>query len=273
MTAWAGDLAYGVEKFMVSEIRFGTDGWRALIAEDFTFANVARCAQGLVDYLEETGTGNRGLVVGYDTRFLSREFAETVAGVCAGNGIRAWLTREAAPTPVVSFSILSQQAAGAAIITASHNPGNWNGFKFKPEYAGSATDEITNRLENKIDQVESPRTTPLSEGKERGLVVEFDPQPQYFEHIAGLVDLHSIRQAGLNIMVDSMFGAGAGYFSKFLAGGSTTVKELNGHRNPAFPGMDQPEPIANNLAGLMAGVPRERRPWESLSMAMRTGWG
>ena len=139
-------MPYGVGIIMASVIRFGTDGWRALIAEDFTFANVARCAQGVVDYLKETGKDSRGLVVGYDTRFLSREFAETVASVCAGNGVRAWLTREAAPTPVVSFSILSQQAAGAAIITASHNPGDWNGFKCKPEYAGSATDEITDRL-------------------------------------------------------------------------------------------------------------------------------
>ena len=107
---------------MASVIRFGTDGWRAIIAQDFTFANVARCAQGLVDYLNDTGIADRGLVVGYDTRFLSREFAETVACVCAGNGVRAWLTREAAPTPVVSFSVLDRQAAGAAIITASTTP-------------------------------------------------------------------------------------------------------------------------------------------------------
>ena len=243
---------------MASVIRFGTDGWRALIAEDFTFANVARCAQGVVDYLKETGKDSRGLVVGYDTRFLSREFAETVAGVCAGNGVRAWLTREAAPTPVVSFSILSQQAAGAAIITASHNPGDWNGFKFKPEYAGSATDEITDRLESKIDQVANPATMALNEGIEKGLVVEFDPRPQYVERIEALVDLPAIRQSGFNVIVDSMYGAGAGYFPQLLAGGNTTVEELNGHRNPAFPGIDQPEPIAHNLAGLMARVPKER---------------
>ena len=109
---------------MTTEIRFGTDGWRAIIAQDFTFANVARCAQGLADYLKDSGRAGQGLVVGYDTRFLSREFAETVASVCAGNGIPAYLTREAAPTPVASFNVLARQAAGAAIITASHNPGN-----------------------------------------------------------------------------------------------------------------------------------------------------
>ena len=233
---------------MASEIRFGTDGWRAIIAQDFTFANVARCTQGVVDYLRDTGVAEQGLVVGYDTRFLSREFAETVACVCAGNGIRAWLTQEAAPTPVVSFSVLDKQAAGAAIITASHNPGIWNGFKFKPDYAGSATDEITGLLEDRIDRVVEPATLSLAEGKERGLVVEFDPRPSYMERIAALVDLPSIRRAGLKVMVDSMYGAGAGYIAGLVSGGSTTVTEMNGYRNPAFPGMDQPEPISHNLA-------------------------
>ena len=242
---------------MASEIRFGTDGWRAIIAQDFTFANVARCAQGLVDYFKDMGSADKGLVVGYDTRFLSREFAETVACVCAGNGTKAWLTQGAAPTPVVSYSVLDRQAAGAAIITASHNPGIWNGFKFKPEYAGSATDEITGRLENKIDQVVEPATVSLAEGRERGLIVEFDPKPPYLERIDALVDLPSIRGAGLKVMVDSMFGAGAGYIAGLVSGGATTVTEMNGYRNPAFPGMEQPEPIAHNLAGLMARVPEE----------------
>ena len=242
---------------MTSVIRFGTDGWRALIAEDFTFANVAICAQGLVDYLSETGIADRGLIVGYDTRFLSREFAETVASVCAGNGIRAYLTLQSAPTPVASFSILSQQAAGAAIITASHNPGNWNGFKFKPEYAGSATDEVTSQLESRIDQVEQPKSMPIPEAREEGLIIEFDPQQPYLDRLESLLDLDAIREAGFNVMVDSMYGAGAGYIARLLAGGNTTVTELNGYRNPAFPGMDQPEPIAHNLAGLMAKVPQE----------------
>ena len=242
---------------MASQIRFGTDGWRAIIAQDFTFANVARCTQGVVDYLRDTGVAEQGLVVGYDTRFLSREFAETVACVCAGNGIRAWLTQEAAPTPVVSFSVLDKQAAGAAIITASHNPGIWNGFKFKPDYAGSATDEITGLLEDRIDPVVEPATLSLAEGKERGLVVEFDPRPSYLERIAALVDLPSIRRAGLKVMVDSMYGAGAGYIAGLVSGGSTTVTEMNGYRNPAFPGMDQPEPIGHNLRDLMAKVPSE----------------
>ncbi|MDE2939525.1 MAG: phosphoglucomutase/phosphomannomutase family protein [Chloroflexota bacterium] len=242
---------------MASQIRFGTDGWRAIIAQDFTFANVSRCIQGLVDYLRDKGIADRGLVVGYDTRFLSREFAETVACVCAGNGVRAWLTREAAPTPVVSYSVLDRQAAGAAIITASHNPGIWNGFKFKPEYAGSATDEITGRLEDKIDRVAEPNAVSLVEGRDRGLIIDFDPKPPYLERIESLVDLPSIRAAGLDVIVDSMFGAGAGYIDEVVSGGNTKVTEMNGYRNPAFPGMDQPEPISHNLSGLMERVPAE----------------
>ncbi|MYC30789.1 MAG: phosphoglucomutase/phosphomannomutase family protein [Chloroflexi bacterium] len=243
---------------MTTSIRFGTDGWRAIIAEDFTFANVARCAQGLVDYLRDEGIAEKGLVVGYDTRFLSREFAETVVSVCAGNGVPAFLTEAAAPTPVVSYSVLDRQAAGAAIITASHNPGNWNGFKFKPEYAGSATDEITRRLEGKIEQASQPRLMPLGSGIEEGLIAPFDPKPAYLERLASLVDLTAIRSAGLTIMVDSMFGAGSGYLYELLAGHKTSVTELNGTRNPAFPGMDQPEPIAHNLTTLMAEVPESR---------------
>ena len=242
---------------MTTEIKFGTDGWRAIIAEDYTFANVARCAQGVTDYLREAGTAGQGLVVGYDTRFLSREFAETVASVCAGNGIRVYLSDSAAPTPVVSFNVLAQKAAGAAIITASHNPGNWNGFKFKPEYAGSATDEITNRLEAKIAAVVEPRTLSLAEGRSQGLVIDIDPDPPYLERIESLIDLPAIRQAGFQVVVDAMFGAGAGYIPRLISGGSTTVTELNGYRNPAFPGMEQPEPIAHNLAGLLERIPSD----------------
>ena len=242
---------------MTTEIKFGTDGWRAIIADEFTFANVARCTQGLMDYLGETGTAGQGLVVGYDTRFLSREFAETVAAVCAGNGVPAYLCRTAAPTPVVSFNVLTHQAAGAAIITASHNPGHWNGFKFKPEYAGSATQEITDRLETHIAAAGEPKALSLAEGCRRGLVVDIDPNPPYLERIESLIDLSAIRAAGFKVVVDAMFGAGAGYLPGLLSGGATVVEELNGYRNPAFPGMEQPEPIAPNLAGLMERIPAE----------------
>ncbi len=181
---------------MATEIRFGTDGWRAVIAQEFTFENVARCAQGLAEYLKARGTTGQGLVVGYDTRFLSRDFAETVASVCAGQGIKVYLCQKAAPTPVVSFNVLHHQAAGAAIITASHNPAVWNGFKFKPEYAGSATQEITDQLESHINTAGMPRPASLVEAREQGLVVNIDPDPPYFQRIETLVNLRAIRDAG-----------------------------------------------------------------------------
>ena len=238
----------------MTDIKFGTDGWRALIADEFTFENVARCAQGLCDHLKQVGTAGRGLVVGYDTRFLSPEFAETVAAVCSAQGIKVFLANKPAPTPVLSYNVLHHQAAGAAIITASHNPAQWNGFKFKPEYAGSATQEITDRLEESIARVTTAVAHSVAEGRNSGLIVDLDPAPSYLERIASLVDLEAVKAAGFDVVVDSMHGAGGGYLPTLLAGGKTTVRELRGDRNPAFPGMEQPEPIAHNLTGISARI-------------------
>ena len=241
---------------MVTNIRFGTDGWRALIAEEFTFANVARCAQGLSHYLKERGTADRGLVVGYDTRFLSAEFAATVAGVCASEGIKVLLCTKPAPTPVVSYNVLHHNTAGAAIITASHNPAQWNGFKFKPEYAGSATQEITDRLEAAIGELGPIDPAVIERGRASELVSDLNPTPPYLASIANQVDLAAIRKAGFSVVVDTMFGAGAGYLPQLLSGGKTTVEELHGYPNPAFPGMEQPEPIAHNLIEIMTRIPK-----------------
>ena len=238
-----------------AEIRFGTDGWRALIAEDYTYANVARCARGLCDYMKQRGTAGRGLIIGYDTRFLSPEFAATVAGVAASQGIRALLADKSAPTPVLSYSVLHHGAGGAAIITASHNPAIWNGFKFKPEYAGSATQEITDELEAAIRRIGAIGGSEIDAGRDSGLIESIEPSEPYFEHLSRLVDLDAIRSAGFRVVVDAMYGAGAGYLPRLLEGGATTVEELHGYRNPAFPGMAQPEPIAPNLAELLARVP------------------
>ena len=238
-----------------TEIKFGTDGWRALIAEDYTYANVARCARGLCDYMKRRGTAGRGLIVGYDTRFLSPEFAATVAGVAAGQGVRTLLSVKAAPTPVLSYNVLHHGAGGAAIITASHNPAAWNGFKFKPDYGGSATQEITDELEEAIRATGRVETPDISPGERLPLVEDLEPSQPYFEQVSRLIDLDAIRSAGFHIVVDAMYGAGAGYLPHLLDGGSTSVEELHGHRNPAFPGMAQPEPIAPNLAEAMARVP------------------
>ena len=241
----------------MTNIRFGTDGWRALIAKDFTFENVARCARGLCDHLKEAGTADMGLVVGYDTRFLSPEFAETVATVCAGQGIKVYLADKPAPTPVLSYNVLDRQAGGAAIITASHNASQWNGFKFKPQYAGSATQEITDHLEESIARIATAPAHNATESRNRGLIVALEPTTPYLTRMDAIVDLGAIKNAGLDVVVDSMYGAGGGYLPALLSGGKTTVRELHGGRNPAFPGMEQPEPIAHNLTEITSLIASE----------------
>jgi phosphomannomutase len=240
---------------MVSQIKFGTDGWRGVIADDFTFANVARCSQGLADYLRIQGTAASGLVVGFDTRFASRDFAELVASVMAGNGIPVYLCQQATPTPVVSHEVVQRRACGGVVITASHNPAAWNGFKFKSALGGSASQETTDTLELCIESAGALRILPLSEARDADLVSYVDPNPAYYESIARLIDLDAIRRAGLVVLVDVMHGAGAGYIREVLEGGATTVEELRAEPNPAFPGMAQPEPLAHNLAELCRSVP------------------
>ena len=242
-------------------IKFGTDGWRGIIAQDFTFDNVRYCAQGVSRYLLERGLAQRGLVVGYDTRFASEDFALAVAEVVAGNGIPTLLCQDAAPTPVISYNVVNRQAGGGAIITASHNPARWNGFKYKPEYGGSASPEIVTALEEHIATVSvnaAVVSIPWDTAVEVGTGKYIDPASSYMEHMARMADLHAIRDAGLNVVVDAMFGAGAGYFPSLLSGGNMRVQEIHGERNPLFPGMGQPEPVAQNLADLSRAVVEQR---------------
>jgi alpha-D-glucose phosphate-specific phosphoglucomutase len=241
---------------MIPKIKFGTDGWRGIIAEDFTFANVRFCAQAVAEYLRDKGMAPRGMVVGYDTRFASERFAAAVAEVFAGNDIRTHLCPKVAPTPVVSYGVTHEKAAGAVIITASHNPGQWNGFKIKSPDGSSAPTQVEAEVESRLPQIISQdriKRLDLEEGLSKGIVRYLDPTPDYFDHIAKLVDLYSLRQSGLKITADSMFGAGSGYFKKILEGGKTEVTEINGERNPIFPGI-QPEPIARHLAKLSATI-------------------
>ena len=182
----------------MASIKFGTDGWRGVIADDFTFDNVALCAQGLASYLANRAPSTAAWWWGYDTRFASREFAERVAEVMAATAYPSLLTSSPAPTPVVSYNVLHRKSPGAAIITASHNPAGWNGFKFKPDYAGSATPEITDRLEAEIGRAGSTgvRSLPLATARSQGLVCDFDPAPPYLEQVARLVELDAISQSG-----------------------------------------------------------------------------
>ncbi len=237
-------------------IKFGTDGWRAIIAEEFTFENVSLCVQGVASYVRELGWADRGVVVGYDTRFGSRDFARCAAETLAANEVPALLCRGTCPTPVVSYSVPILGAAGAVMITASHNPPEWNGVKFKPEYGGSASSEIVARLEEQVAEAETAGSVRLGlqEGMERGLVREIDPVPEYMKQMARMVDLDVIRGAGTNVLVDAMHGAGMGYLPRLMKGSTGAVEEIRGEVNPAFPGMHQPEPIAENLTRASAMV-------------------
>src|SRR3954469_25882514 len=160
-------------------IRFGTDGWRAIIAEDYTFENVRACAEGVARFLRTVGLADRGLVIGYDTRFASEDFAAACAEVVAAHGIKTYLFSTSAATPIACHAVLEKQAGGAIIITASHNPATYNGFKYKPDYAGSAPPEVVEALEAFIDAGRADgvrKRLPLAEAERQGLVVKFDPR-------------------------------------------------------------------------------------------------
>lgn len=237
-------------------IKFGTDGWRAIIGEDFTFDNVRLCAQGAADMLKSHNLAQRGFVVGYDTRFASAQFAAAIAEVMTANGVPTLLCDRTAPTPTVAYNLVAKDAGAGCVITASHNPAAYNGFKYKPDYGGSALPEIVAELEERINGVASGGALrmPLADAEARGLLEYFNPLPDYLAHIASFVDVAAIRNAGLDIIVDAMHGAGAGYFAELLDGGSTRVSEIRAEPNPAFPAMAQPEPLAHNLEPLMNEV-------------------
>jgi alpha-D-glucose phosphate-specific phosphoglucomutase len=237
-------------------IKFGTDGWRGVIARDFTFDNVRVCAQAVAEYLKQAGLDKQGLIIGYDTRFASEDFASAAAEVAAGNGIKAYLCNKATPTPIISFGTMARKAGGAIIITASHNPATWNGFKYKTKDGAGAPDEVTAEIEKNISRILNTKKVelmPLDDALKQSLVEYLDLAPLYLQHIAGSVDLDGLRQARLKVVVDSMYGAGAGYLKSLLSGGAIEVVEINNERNPLFPGI-RPEPIAANLEKLSATI-------------------
>lgn len=238
-------------------ITFGTDGWRASIAEDYTFENVRYCAQGTAEYIVAEGMAERGMVVGYDTRFRSEDFARAVAEVLAGNGVRVHLTSAAEPTPVNSYAILPLKAAGGIWITASHNPPTDNGFKLRSSYAGAAAPETLVDVERRIaaaqERGEVARTD-YDAAVKSGMIRVFDAKEPYLEQLHRLLDLEPLKRAALNLVVDPMWGVGMGWFPRLLGGGATTVREIHAQRNPLFPGMRRPEPIDENLRELLATV-------------------
>ena len=235
-------------------IRFGTDGWRAVIGEDYTFANVRAVAQATADWMQRNKLAERGAVVGYDTRFLSDAFANAAAEVLAGNDVHVALASAPAPTPALSKAVIGFEAGAGVVITASHNPARWNGFKVKQAVGNSAGPEITAEIEQAVPGIlTGQRVQVVAQGDAvaRGLIERFDPRPPYVSALRDFVDVERIRDAGLNVAVDSMYGAAAGLTAEAIGDGATAVHELHGEINPAFPGMRAPEPIAVNLGPLL----------------------
>lgn len=235
----------------MSEIEFGTDGWRGRIAEDYTFDNVRRCAQGFAFYLQQQGKVGSKVVVGHDRRFGGEHFAAATAEVLAANGFQVLLTDGPAPTPVISYAVVAQGASAAVNITASHNPPTDNGFKVRDEHGGAIAPEGLREIEERIPAVSGVRRVALSDALEQGTIRYFDPAPAYLEQLARMIDVTPIKEAGLTVVVDAMWGNGAGWFPRILDGGKTRVVEIHSARNPLFPDMVRPEPIPPNVdAGL-----------------------
>ena len=233
---------------MAQTIKFGTDGWRGMVAEDYTFENVRRCAQGFASYNLAIGKAGSWFVVGHDKRFMSENFAQAVAEVLCGNGLNVYLTDGATPTPVISFSTVNLMAAGAVNITASHNPPTDNGFKVRDASGGAIDPAGLKQIESLIpDSLAGVKSMLAAQAEAEKRLVIFDPAPAYIEHLKGLIDLEPLCNAGLTVMVDTMWGNGAGWFPRLLSGGTTKIIEIHNTRNPSFPEMKRPEPIPPNI--------------------------
>lgn len=233
---------------MSYRIIFGTDGWRGMIAEEYTFDNVRRCTQGYASYMLSLGKKGDWFVIGHDKRFQSEAFALAAAEVMVGNGLNVYLTQGATPTPVIAFSVVSKKASGAINITASHNPPTDNGFKVRDENGGAIAPEGLKLIESMIpENVADVKRVDSGTAEKEGALIRFDPAPAYIDHITNLIDLQPIRDANMTVLVDCMWGNGAGWFTRILEGGKIKVKEIHNERNPIFPEMKRPEPIQPNI--------------------------
>ncbi len=240
-------------------IHFGTDGWRAVISDEFTFANVRWVAQAIAEQIiaDTPANATPTAVVGFDTRFLSDRYAITVSNVLAANGLAVYLSKADCPTPALSFAVRHLAAHGGVMITASHNPPRYNGIKVKAAFGGSALPATMKHIEQRIAALQSSGRTPKyaeppwQEGRapSAGEVVRFDPLPAYLQHLRTLVDFAAIANSGLRVAVDPMYGAGRGYIARWLRELGVMVAEIHAEMNPGFGGL-HPEPIERNLRPL-----------------------
>lgn len=238
---------------VTTPIKFGTDGWRALIGDDFTLANAGRVAAAMSCYLIQTGEAHKGVVVGYDARFLSPEAAERVAGAVSSAGVPVYLAAGITPTPAVSYAVVERKAAGGIMITASHNPYRWNGIKFKASYGGSAAPSIVAEIEKHLDQPLSRKAAAGSRGG--GCVSTHDLTGPYLRRLKSMVNLEAIRASGLKFAIDPMYGAARGLIAELFAEAGIPFEEIHTEHNPLFPGLN-PEPIEPHVEELRQAVMR-----------------
>ena len=240
-------------------IKFGTDGWRAVISDTFTFGNLRLVAQAVADYVRNEGQSGATpeVIIGFDTRFLSDRYATEVARVMAGNGIVAWLTRADAPTPAVSYSVVEKHAAAGIMITASHNPPRYNGFKLKAAYGGAVSPQQARRVEHYLEQAEAqargPNIMDYQQALDHGMIRRFDPLWAYYSHLGNLLDRDVISSGELRVVADAMYGSGRGCIAELLSRTRCKVHEIRGEMNPGFGGI-HPEPIAKYLHALAAAL-------------------
>ena len=248
-------------------IHFGTDGWRAVISDTFTFANLRQVTQAIADAIASDQWNNgtvvhvtpdpKKLVVGFDTRFLSDRFAAEVARVLAANGFTVYLATSDAPTPVISYAVRNLNAMGGVMITASHNAPRYNGVKLKSAYGGSALPEQCRRVEVYLNDNENqgrgPNLMDLDQAIKTKLIQKFNPIPSYNDHLRTLIDFDKIAERPQRIVVDSMYGAGRGVIKGILQGTGCEVTEIRGEMNPGFGGV-HPEPIARFLSPLAGAI-------------------
>lgn len=240
----------------MSNLKFGTDGWRAIIAQDFTYANCRVVAQGIAAYVNNNNLGKKGIVVGYDNRFMSHQFAEECARVLVANGIKTYLLKKASPTPVTAFTVRYMEAGGAVMITASHNPPEYNGIKYIPDYAGPALPGVTDSIEEEIHRVlETGKIyeLDLTEAAEFGLFQEIEGDREYITQLMKLIQTDSFKGRKIRVVVDPMFGAGIGYLDKILDELGCEVRAINNFRDVLFGG-SLPEPVDAVLSDLKRAV-------------------
>jgi alpha-D-glucose phosphate-specific phosphoglucomutase len=248
----------------MTEIKFGTDGWRGIIADDFTFANVRRVAGAIASYVLKHENAANGLIIGYDTRFASDRAARAVAEIVAQAGIPVRLSNDYTPTPAVSYNVKKLGAAGGVMVTSSHNPWNWNGVKFKAKFGGSATPVIMKSIEEELAAGAMPGGQASKAGQakiegakiEEAKIEEVDLKEAYVKGVCEFVDLALIRKANFKFAVDSMYGSGRGVLPGIFDKNGIHYVAIRQEVNPLFPGIN-PEPIVPHVAMLQETVVKE----------------